>query len=505
MHSIFNRPYNNKDTEYLNFETVKTPRIDRMSQKIFLFFFIPDVLMGKEIGIEGELFTQEAIMKKRQSFFFFCIVSFLIFLFNGCSKADTLDPQHPVTLTMWHVYGEQADSPMNRLIEEFNQTVGREKGILINVTLMSNASQIGDKLLKAQNDEPGVPAMPDLFFCHNNNAEELGAETLLDWKQQFTEEELSQYVPKFIEDGVIGERLSVFPVSKSTHVLFLAGSPFERFSEAMGIDYNSLTTWEGFFDAAEKYYTWSGGKPFCAIDYLLRCVELNAMENGANNFYTKEGWYDFGNAQIKASFMEFADALVQGHIVVSDLYSNTQVMTGEVIAGIGSTASILYYNDTITYPDGQAEPMNLQVLPPPKAAGKELLATQAGVGLCALKTTEQKAEAATIFAKWLTESERNLKFCVETGYMPVNKEAFAKIKEYSFPSEAYRNLYRTIDVINATATTVREPLFVDYYTKVHTLYEALRKKQSAIPEKTQSDEDTKKMADELWELFRAIQ
>ena len=65
----------------------------------------------------------------------------------GCCEQGQLSPNAPVTLTMWHVYGEQADSPMNRLIEEFNKTVGAEKGIIINVTMMSNASQIGQKLL----------------------------------------------------------------------------------------------------------------------------------------------------------------------------------------------------------------------------------------------------------------------------------------------------------------------------------------------------------------------
>lgn len=39
-------------------------------------------------------------------------------------------------------------------------------------------------------------------------------------------------------------------------------------------------------------------------------------------------------------------------MVVSDLYSNTQVMTGDVLSGLGSSAAILYYNDTVTYRDG---------------------------------------------------------------------------------------------------------------------------------------------------------
>ena len=76
--------------------------------------------------------------------------------------------------------------------------------------------------------------------------------------------------------------------------------------------------------------------------------------------------------------MQFARSLAQGHVVVSDLYSNTQVMTGDVLSGLGSSAAILYYNDTVTYRDGTQEPMDLHVLPMPKTAGADALMTQAG-------------------------------------------------------------------------------------------------------------------------------
>lgn len=83
------------------------------------------------------------------------IVVTIIASLTGCQSKSELDPKDPVTLTMWHVYGEQADSPMNRLIEEFNSTVGKEKGIIINVSLMSSTAQIGEKLLTAQNNKAG--------------------------------------------------------------------------------------------------------------------------------------------------------------------------------------------------------------------------------------------------------------------------------------------------------------------------------------------------------------
>lgn len=35
-----------------------------------------------------------------------------IFALSGCAhQRSKLDPDNPITLTMWHVYGEQADSP----------------------------------------------------------------------------------------------------------------------------------------------------------------------------------------------------------------------------------------------------------------------------------------------------------------------------------------------------------------------------------------------------------
>lgn len=156
----------------------------------------------------------------------------------------------------------------------------------------------------------------------------------------------------------VGDRLSVLPVSKSTHVLYLSGGEFDRFSAATGVTYDSLATWDGFFSAAEEYYRYSGGKPFCAFDYFLRAVELCAVSEGADpaSFY-RDDWYDFSDGTLKACYLRFAEAIAKGHIVIADLYSNTQVMTGETPAGMGSSAGILYYNDTVTYPDNTSAAM----------------------------------------------------------------------------------------------------------------------------------------------------
>lgn len=232
------------------------------------------------------------------------------------------------------------------------------------------------------------------------------------------------------------------------------------------------------------------------------------MERGSGDFYTEDGWYDTDNAVFKESWMQFARALAQGHVVVSDLYSNTQVMTGEVLSGLGSSAAILYYNDTVTYRDGTQEPMDLHVLPMPMTAGRDALMTQAGVGLCAYRTTEQKAEAAALFVRWLTEAERNLDFVAQTGYMPVRNGAFDDIETYDkFPEpvESYQQLYAALKTMRENDTPVSEPRFEGYYGKVTALYDGLRQMQQELPARAAAGEDVDALAEETWALLCSIQ
>ena len=441
----------------------------------------------------------------KKIFTLFLVLAIITASLAGCGEKSLLSPDAPVTLTMWHVYGEQADSPMNLMIKEFNETVGKEKGVTISVTNVSSTSRIALQLKDALDAVPGAPGMPDIFSCHTTGAVILGTENLVDWNGYFTEEELAGYVPEFIDDGIMDDRLVVFPVSKSTYALFINGSQFERFSVDTGVTYDDLSTWDGFFDAAARYYEWSGGKTFCAFDYLIRHVEFDMMSASGDIEYTEDGWYNMSDPAVRESWMKFAEPLAQGHIAVADLYANTQVMTGDALAGIGSTAAIAYYNDTVTYPDNTTEPTNLKVLPLPlTGSGEKEYMPQTGVGLAAYKTDEQKAEAASVFFRWFTEGQRNLDFVAETGYMPVNNQAFEVIDTYQFADEGYASLYDAISTMRQTCTAVVRPDFEGYYDKVDTLYNALRQCQTELKQRCDNGEDPAAVAEETWNILCSV-
>lgn len=170
------------------------------------------------------------------------------------------------------------------------------------MTNLSSASKIGGFLKEAQKGGRDAPEMPDLFTCHISDATALGSDNLVDWNARFTAEELSNFVPGFLADGMTEDgTLLLFPISKSTQLLMCNGSGFARFSQATGVSYADLSTWESFYDAAGKFYDWSGGEAFCALDYPIRSVELNALEHGSGDSYTKNGWYDTNNVVFKES------------------------------------------------------------------------------------------------------------------------------------------------------------------------------------------------------------
>ena len=70
----------------------------------------------------------------------------------GETKDDT------VTVTLWHVYGGEVNSPMTALVEEFNRTVGQEQGIRVRVDSVSNSGVIHESCWPPPTRTPERPS-----------------------------------------------------------------------------------------------------------------------------------------------------------------------------------------------------------------------------------------------------------------------------------------------------------------------------------------------------------
>ena len=386
---------------------------------------------------------------KYRVFIFFLIAALL--LCAGCSSMGKKE-EMPTTITVWHVYGGQTDSPLNDLIEQFNQTVGKEQQINVQVTSVSNTNTIHELVLAAANGEPGAPELPDLFVSYPKTVMALPDDSILvDYRDYFSEEELSAFLPAFVEEGVVNDRLVVLPVAKSTEIMFINKTIFDRFSQATGVTLEDLDTWEGLYRAAEIYADWTDAqtpdipgdaKSMFVHDYYFNYFQVGAESLG-EDFFQGDG-LAFGPA-FRTAWEPLARAAIQGGVWLQGGYATASLRTGDSIVSVASSASILYYSDVVTYPDNTSEEITIISRPCPVFENGDKLVMQRGAGFCTVRSTPERERAAITFLKWLTEPEHNVEFVTRTGYMPVTQAAFEKhlpkaIEELESPK--YASLYQ---------------------------------------------------------------
>ena len=360
----------------------------------------------------------------------FLLTGLVLLSCAGCAAAPKKE-ETPTTITVWHVYGGQTDSPLNDLIDKFNQTVGKEQQINVQVTSVSNTNTIHELVLAAANGEPGAPELPDLFVSYPKTVMALPDDSILvDYRDYFSEEELSAFLPAFVEEGTVNDRLVVLPVAKSTEIMYINQTIFDRFSQATGVTIENLDTWEGLFQAAETYAAWTDAqtpdipgdaKSMFVHDYYFNYFQVGAESLGEDFFQGDE--LAFGPA-FQTAWEPLARAALQGGVWLKGGYATESIRTGDSIVSVASSASILYYSDVVTYPDNTSEEITIISRPCPVFENGEKLVMQRGAGFCTVRSTPEREWAAVTFLKWLTEPEHNVEFVTQTGYMPVIRAAF---------------------------------------------------------------------------------
>lgn len=398
---------------------------------------------------------------------FLALVLALALCCTGCgAKQET-----PVTLTLWHVYGGQTDSPLNTLIDRFNQTVGREEGIYVQVTSVSNTNTIHEAVLAAASRDPGAAPLPDLFISYPKTVMALpDEEILVDYRDYFSEEELSGFIRPFLQEGVVNGRLVVFPVAKSTEIMFVNKTAFDRYAAETGAALDQLSTWEGLFRMAEDYARWTDAKtpePGDAKAFFVHDYHFNYFQVGAESlgepFFSGDA-LTLGPAFDRA-WAPYARAAIQGGVWLQGGYATEPLRTGDAIVSVASSASVLYYTNMVTYPDNTSEEVELVALPCPVFEGGEKLVMQRGAGFCTVKSTPEREQAAMTFLRWLTEPRTNVEFVTSLGYMPVTEEAF---REYlpgaieTLAESKYRELYRAFLTTQDEYTFYTPPLLESY-------------------------------------------
>lgn len=377
-----------------------------------------------------------------------CILSFI-----GCSKDKILDPSHPVTITMWHNFGGQMQTTMDSLVDEFNATVGKSNGVILSVTSISSSSSLQEKLLAAANGDPGSPALPNLATCYPKIALQLMYKGLLvDLDTQFSDAELSGYLPRFLEEGRLeDDGLYVFPIAKSTEVLFVDKTLFDRFASATGVNFEAFGDFDQLSQMSLRYYEWTDsltpdvpgdGKSFFTTDSVFNYFQVGLMQRGITPIDNEH--LDCDVPEFREIWDSVYEPAVRGGYAVFDGYSSDLSKLGEIVCSTGSTAGVLFYGSQIIYPDNTTEDVIYTILPYPKFDGGKSISIQRGSGICVMKATPAQEYASALFLKWFTAPEQNMRFVSSTGYLPVTNKAFTNSMEQEIQQVTNENIKKLL-------------------------------------------------------------
>lgn len=353
-------------------------------------------------------------------------------LFSGCSgkKSD------PVTVTVWTYYnGDQLDA-FNDLTEKFNDTVGKKDGITVETKSLGTAEDLEQNVLAAVNGEVGASEVPNIFSAYSDTAYTMDQKDMLvDLSDYLTDKEKDEYVEEYLKEGDFSDdgSIKIFPVAKSTELLFLNDTDWQKFAEETGAQYEDLQTIEGLVETAGKYYNWTDsqtpetddGKALFGRDAMANYLLVGAKELGCDIFEVKDGkmTLNFDEDVIRKLWDNYYVPYVKGYFSASGRFRSDDVKTGNVLGYVGSTSSATFFPTEVSDDSGDAHEIKLKVLPCPKFKDGDDYAVQQGEGMVVTKSSEDEVKASIKFLKWFTQSENNIEFSVGSGYLPVTNDA----------------------------------------------------------------------------------
>ena len=213
---------------------------------------------------------------------------------SACGTQGTASFASPVELTVWTYYnGDQLDS-FNRLVEEFNDTVGRERNIEVIASGQGSVNDLETNVMNAAEGKVGAEAMPNIFSAYADTAYAIDRMGLVvDLAPYLDEKEREKYIEAYLEEGDFdGDgSIKIFPTAKCTELMFLNDTDWQKFAQAAGADYSDLSTVEGVVRTAEKYYDWTDaqtdapddGRALFGRDAMANYILAGAKELGARS------------------------------------------------------------------------------------------------------------------------------------------------------------------------------------------------------------------------------
>lgn len=135
----------------------------------------------------------------------------------------------------------------------------------------------------------------------------------------------------------------------------------------------------------------------------------------------KDGKPDLASSNFKRIFRAAAEPAIAYGLGIEKGYAADAWKTADLISNVGSTAAILYMRDYVTNPDNTRETIVTNYYPCPVFSGGKVTLLQRGVGLFAIKSTDENPKPGSrCFCQMAGAGKQQFEFCY-AGRLPANQ------------------------------------------------------------------------------------
>ncbi len=330
--------------------------------------------------------------------------------------------ENPVEIEFWHAMSGNTEEALKNVVEDFNNGVGKEKGITVTPIYQGSYDDLKSKVTAAIKADT-LPAIAQAYGTHISDYLQSGKVQSLDefifhdevGIKDFDEiyeayrNEVSQYDEK-------GTYYSL-PFNKSTEVLFYNKDFFTEHNLSIP------KTWDEMEKLSAKIYEIINNAAL-GIDSSSNYF-ITMVRQFGGDYTSQDGELLFGEGDAALKTLELfkrnADA-GYWRLAGEDKYISTPFVNEQIMMYIGSSNGASYvYNDNFEWDSAP--------IPQISEDTKTVIQQGTDVAIFNGNNTPEQIYAAYEFAKYLCSHEGNLAWVTQTGYLPI-RESVVESEEY---------------------------------------------------------------------------
>lgn len=347
----------------------------------------------------------------------------------GCSSNTTEQEQikvvtnagEGVNIQFWHNMSGAFTETINEIVDNFNNTIGLEKGIEVEAIYQGSYDDLKAKTVAAikagetpnivQGTVNNIMELTQSGYVQDLgeyiNHDEIGIKDYEDVFEVYRNE-MSSYTQT-------GEIYSL-PFAKSTDLLFYNKTFFDE------NDLSVPATWEELISVSKKIFELTG-KPGFSVDNLPNYLITYLFQAGAD-YTSKDGKILYNNETSVEAIKMLQEGINEGYFRLAgeDKYSSAPFLSENTYMYVGSSAGEGYLNmdnfewDTALVPQINPEnPINIQ--------------QGANISVLNQNNTSEEVYASYEFVKYMISQEVNTEWAMSTGYLPI-RQSVANSEEF---------------------------------------------------------------------------